>query len=64
MTENRIGLNEGWPALDIAAENADLRAQSLGFRDADDLKSWGEQAERDRLAGQVSSRARVFRGSR
>lgn len=38
MTKKRIVLDEGWAALDLTAENADLPAQYLGFRDVDELK--------------------------
>lgn len=34
----------------LADDMADLRATSYGFRDAADMKAWGEQAEQDRLA--------------
>lgn len=33
----------------IKMENADLWTMSYGFGDADELKDWGEQMERDRL---------------
>ena len=34
----------------VIKEQADLWAMSLGFSDADDMKQWGEQMERERLA--------------
>jgi len=50
MTEKLTVLDDGSDAIDLSAEHAELRAQFLGFGDADELKEWGEQAERDRLA--------------
>ena len=34
----------------VIKEQADLWAMSHGFSDADDMKQWGEQIERERLA--------------
>lgn len=34
----------------VIREQADLWAMSHGFSDADDMKQWGEQIERERLA--------------
>ena len=34
----------------LLKEQADLWAMSYGFIDADEMKQWGEQMERERLA--------------
>jgi hypothetical protein len=34
----------------VVKEQADLWAMSRGFSDADEMKQWGEQMERERLA--------------
>jgi hypothetical protein len=34
----------------VIKEQADLWAMSHGFSDADEMKQWGEQMERERLA--------------
>ena len=34
----------------VIEEQADLWAMSHGFSDADEMKQWGEQIERERLA--------------
>jgi hypothetical protein len=34
----------------VIEEQADLWAMSHGFSDADEMKQWGEQMERERLA--------------
>uniref|UniRef100_UPI004048BDAD hypothetical protein n=1 Tax=Yoonia sp. TaxID=2212373 RepID=UPI004048BDAD len=34
----------------VLKEQADLWAMSHGFSDADEMKQWGEQMERERLA--------------
>ena len=34
----------------VIKEQADLWAMSHGFSDADEIKQWGEQMERERLA--------------
>ncbi|WP_299085736.1 hypothetical protein [uncultured Ruegeria sp.] len=42
-------------SAELANERAHLWALWYGFQDADELKEWGEQAERERLA-ELSSR--------
>jgi len=47
-----IAVLDGNPDTEIVLkEQADLWAMSHGFSDADEMKQWGEQMERDRLAG-------------
>ena len=40
----------------LPKEQADLWAMSYGFTDADDMKQWGEQMERERLAKSESKK--------
>lgn len=40
----------------VITERADLWAMSHGFTDADEMKHWGEQMERDRLAKSESKK--------
>ena len=40
----------------IIKERADLWAMSHGFSDADEMKQWGEQMERERLAKSESKK--------
>lgn len=43
-------------SLDLEDEQADLWAKWHGFNDADELKEWGKQAERERLTEQASKK--------
>jgi hypothetical protein len=40
----------------VIKEQADLWAMSHGFSDADEMKQWGEQMERERLAKSESKK--------
>ena len=40
----------------VMKEQADLWAMSHGFSDADEMKQWGEQMERERLAKSESKK--------
>ena len=40
----------------LIKEQADLWAMSQGFSDADEMKQWGEQMERERLAKSESKK--------
>ena len=40
----------------VIKERADLWAMSHGFSDADEMKQWGEQMERERLAKSESKK--------
>ncbi|SEQ79035.1 hypothetical protein [Thalassovita taeanensis] len=40
----------------LLKEQADLWAMSYGFIDADEMKQWGEQMERERLAKSESKK--------
>ena len=55
-TTNKGAHDESATAFDFPAEDADFRALFLGFQSADELKEWGKQIERDRLAGLASDK--------
>ena len=42
----------------LTTEEADLWAMSYGFRGAEEMKEWGEQMERERLAEKAVSSKR------
>lgn len=50
--------------IDAASEQADLWAVWNGFNDADELKEWGENAERERLGEQASKSGQIAQSSR
>lgn len=50
--------------LDAVSDQADLWAVWNGFGDADELKQWGENAERERLGEQASQSGQIAQSSR
>lgn len=50
--------------IDAASDQADLWAVWNGFNDADALKEWGENAERERLGEQASKSGQIAQSSR
>ncbi|NSY40707.1 hypothetical protein [Leisingera sp. ANG59] len=49
--------------IDAASEQADLWAVWNGFNDADELKEWGENAERERLGERASQSGQIAKSS-
>lgn len=58
MSSKRQLLNSE-QAFNAAFEQADLYAGFHGFRDADDLKEWGEEQEAERLSALLADQENV-----
>ncbi|OBY26769.1 hypothetical protein [Leisingera sp. JC1] len=50
-------------SIDTISDQADLWAFWNGFGDADELKQWGENAERERLGEQASQSGQIAQSS-
>ena len=69
MAEQDAISDDDWPTLSphsaeetemLMREKADLWAMSYGFRDTEEMKEWGEQVERERLAEKALSSKRAL----